>query len=62
MVKQSEEPRSKLPRGYKLFKLMGEYYVVDSQGVPYACSPDKGQAIRNAVLGVRPCTQVPLSR
>lgn len=45
---------SRLPRGCKLFSLMGEYYVVDAKGSPFACSPSKEQAIANARAGIRP--------
>jgi hypothetical protein len=51
---------NRLPRGCKLFSLMGEYYVVDAKGCPFACSPSKEQAIANARAGIRPDGKVRL--
>ena len=49
---------TELPKGFKLFRLMGEYYVVDAKGGSFRCSPNKKTAIRYALQGVRPSSNI----
>ena len=50
----SDQNDVKVPAGCKLYRLMGQYYVVDKDGILYSCADTKEQAIRNAINGVRP--------
>lgn len=46
--------KQELPSGYKLFVMMGRYYVTDEAGSPFRDAATKEGAIRNAIQGKRP--------